>query len=149
MSLADKHKQIVEQFAGLSGWEARYKKIISLGQKLQALPDAEKSDELTVQGCQSQVWIKAHLEGGRVHFQADSDAMIVKGLVALLLRFYSGEAPKDILQTPPKFIEELGLQGHLSPSRANGLMAMVKQLKYYAMAYQTLLEKSDPSGGWG
>ncbi len=136
--IAQRQKDIVAEFSGLADWEARYKKLIDIGKALPALPDAKKLEDFKVKGCQSQVWIHASVEGGRVIFEADSDALLVRGLVALLLRVYSNATPKEILETPPDFVKEIGLESKLSPSRANGLFSMIKQMKYYAMAFQAL-----------
>jgi cysteine desulfuration protein SufE len=138
MSLIERQKQVVAEFASLSQWEDRYKKLIELGKSLPELPDAKKQDEFKVKGCQSQVWMHARIEDGRIHFEADSDALLVRGLVALLLRVYSDATPKEILDTPPDFIREIGLESKLSPSRANGLFSMLKQMKFYAMAFQAM-----------
>jgi cysteine desulfuration protein SufE len=128
--------QLIQEFSAVTSWEQKYQKIIAMGRAMTALPDQEKIDDLLVKGCQSQVWLKARLdETGRVIFLADSDALIVKGLVAILLKIYSGLTPEEILATPPTFIAELGFESNLSPSRANGLQAMVKQIKYYALAF--------------
>lgn len=135
MSLQDRQKQIVAEFSGLNDWEDRYKKLIELGKALPELPDSKKIEDFKVKGCQSQVWIHARLENGRVIFEADSDAILVRGLVALLLRVYSDATPKEIMETPPDFVKEIGLESKLSPSRANGLFSMIKQMKFYAMAF--------------
>ena len=144
MTLADRQKQIVGEFAGLASWEDRYKKLIEIGRALPELPDAKKTEDNKVKGCQSQVWIQARVENGRVLFEGDSDALLVRGLVALLLRVYSDATPDEILSTPPDFVKEVGLESKLSPSRANGLYSMIKQIKYYALAYQALA-KNGPS----
>lgn len=137
----DKQSRLIEEFKNLGGWEDRYRLIISKGKALDALPENEKSEDLKVKGCQSQVWLKAQLsDDGRVHFRADSDAMIVKGLVAIVLDVYSGLTPAEILATPPQFVKELGLDSHLSPSRANGLNSMIKQIMFYAVAFDSLLK---------
>lgn len=136
--IAQRQKDIVSEFAGLSDWEARYKKLIDIGKALPALPITKKLEDFKVKGCQSQVWIHASVADGRVIFEADSDALLVRGLVALLLRVYSDATPKEILETPPDFVKEIGLESKLSPSRANGLFSMIKQMKYYAMAFQAL-----------
>ena len=113
--------------------------MIQLGKQLEPLPDELKVEDLKVKGCQSQVWMQAQLnDKGQVVIRADSDALIVKGLVSLLLRIYSEATPKQILETPPNFIEELGFKSHLSPSRANGFYAMVRQIHYYATAFKVL-----------
>jgi cysteine desulfuration protein SufE len=135
MDLLRRQREVVAEFAGLAGWEERYKKLIELGKALPHLPDAKKSEDYKVKGCQSQVWIHASMKDGRVIFEADSDALLVRGLVALLLRVYSDATPKEILETQPDFVKEIGLESKLSPSRANGLFSMIKQMKYYAMAF--------------
>lgn len=128
---------LAQQFAQLKDWEARYGRLIELGRAMVRLSESEKSDDLLVKGCQARVWLKAsRLPDGRIEFLADSDALITKGLVALLLQFYSHLMPSEILKAQPEFIEEIGLRGHLSPSRANGLNSMIKQIKYYAMAFE-------------
>lgn len=139
--IAQRQKDIVAEFAGLHDWEARYKKLIDIGKALPELPDAKKIEDFKVKGCQSQVWIHASVKDGRVIFEADSDALLVRGLVALLLRVYSDATPKDILETPPDFVKEIGLESKLSPSRANGLFSMIKQMKYYAMAFQAMAQR--------
>jgi cysteine desulfuration protein SufE len=134
----DRQKQIVAEFSGLSNWEDRYKKLIELGKTLPDLPDEKKLEDYKVKGCQSQVWIHARMDDGKVIFEADSDALLVRGLVALLLRIYSDATPGEILITAPDFVKEIGLESKLSPSRANGLFSMIKQMKFYAMAFQSL-----------
>lgn len=141
MDLTSRQQQIVAEFAGLSDWEARYKKLIELGKALPELPASKKLEDFKVKGCQSQVWIHARLDEGKVIYEADSDALLVRGLVALLLRVYSGAAPAEIIHTAPDFVKEIGLESKLSPSRANGLFSMIKQIKYYAMAFQSILER--------
>lgn len=135
MSLKDRQNEIVAAFSGLTDWEDRYKKLIELGKALPDLPDSKKLEDFKVKGCQSQVWIHARMEDGRILFEADSDAILVRGLVALLLRVYSNATPAEILSTPPDFVKEIGLESKLSPSRANGLFSMIKQMKFYAMAF--------------
>lgn len=148
MSLSPLHSRtqsLIDAFSQVATWEDRYKKIIERGRHLGDLPEAMKQEQFKVRGCQSQVWLHASLdEQGRVVFQADSDAMIVKGLVALLLDVYSGARPEEILATPPQFLNDLGLAAHLSPSRANGLFAMVKQIMYYATAFKALAALKAP-----
>lgn len=135
MSMTDRQREIIELFSALPTWEDRYKKLIALGKELPEMPEDLKKEDLKVKGCQSQVWLHARMEDGKVIYTADSDAVLVKGLVAVLLRLYSVATPQEILATPPDFIKEIGLDGKLSPSRANGLHAMVKQMKLYAMAF--------------
>ena len=138
MSLLERQKQVVTEFSGLSDWEDRYKKLIDFGKSLPDLPEEKKLEDYKVKGCQSQVWMHARLEQGKIVFEADSDAILVRGLVALLLRVYSNATPQEILATPPDFVKEIGLESKLSPSRANGLFSMIKQMKFYAMAFQTM-----------
>ena len=130
-------KEIISEFRNLDTWEDRYQKIIAMGKQLDSLPEEDKSDDLLVKGCQSKVWLKANLlDDGRVEFKADSDAVIVKGLIALLLKVYSGRKPSEILTISPKFIEAIGLNTNLSQTRSNGLVAMIKQIKFYGLAFQ-------------
>ena len=138
-SIAIKDKTIQERFKSFPNWEERYHHIIKTGREMPGLSDAEKSEDLKVKGCQSQVWIKAELSpDGRVIFRADSDALVVRGLIALLVEIYSGEKPDEIISYSPQFIESLELANHLSPSRANGLFSMLKQIKYYGLAFKAL-----------
>lgn len=145
-SLSQKASQIVHEFSQLKSvggdethWELKYEKIIELGKKWPGLSDEFKTDDLKVKGCQSQVWLKAELQAdGKLVFQGDSDAILVKGLVALVLSVYSHETPEDILAFEPQFLKEIGLDTGLSPSRSNGLFSMIKQVKYYAMAFKYL-----------
>lgn len=142
MTIAEKQERIIREFELLGDWPERYKYIIKLGQKLPPLDDKYKVEENLVRGCQSQVWLTTDFEDGKVIFNADSDAAITKGLVALMVRFYSGESPETILMTDPQFIKKIGMQEHLSPTRSNGLASMVKQMKIYAMAYRAKMEQS-------
>ncbi len=131
--------QIIQDFAQFSTWEQKYKYLIKLGKDMPSMNDVDKTDELKVKGCQSQVWLKASMDGdGGVQLQGDSDAVIVRGLVALLIQVYSHQTPKDILATSPYFIEKIELAQHLSASRTNGLNSMIKQIKYYAQAFSLL-----------
>jgi cysteine desulfuration protein SufE len=139
MTIQEKQNRIIREFELLGDWTERYKYIIKLGQKLPPLDEKHKIDENLVRGCQSQVWLNTKLEDDRVIFEADSDAAITKGLVALMVRFYSGETPDAIMTTNPDFIQKIGMQEHLSPTRSNGLASMVKQMKIYAMAYKSKL----------
>ncbi|MBK9322462.1 MAG: SufE family protein [Bdellovibrionaceae bacterium] len=135
-----RQKQIILEFSALNDWEDRYKKVIELGRALSPMAEELKTESNRIKGCQSQVWLAAQLDSqGHVVFQGDSDALIVKGLVALLLNVYSGSSPEDILQNPPEFLKVLGFEGNLSPSRANGLHAMLKQIRFYATAFAYVL----------
>ncbi|HMB97545.1 MAG TPA: SufE family protein [Balneolaceae bacterium] len=143
MSIQKKQDRIIREFQLLENWPERYKYLIKLGQKLDSLPDECKKEENLVRGCQSQVWLVTELKGDKVIFKADSDAAITKGLVALMVRFYSEEDPDTILSINPDFIKKIGLQEHLSPTRSNGLASMIKQMKIYAMAYKSKLQQAE------
>lgn len=134
-------QNIIDEFAALADWTERYKYIIKMGRELDPLDEKYKVDENLVRGCQSQVWLHTRLEDGAVIFEADSDAAITKGLVALMVRFYSGQDPDTIVSTTPDFIKRIGMEEHLSPTRSNGLASMVKQMKIYAMAYKSKLQQ--------
>lgn len=141
-TVLERQKKLITEFANFPDWEAKYKKIIEMGRALPEMPEALKVEDAKVRGCQSQVWLHAAPNAkGQVVFQADSDALITKGLVALLVGVYSEATPEDILNTPADFLKELGLESHLSPSRANGLFSMLKQIRYYATAFQYLFNK--------
>ena len=127
-SIDDAKRNVVEEFAFLGDWVQRYEYIVDLGKRLDGLDEAEKVDVRLVPGCQSRVWFYADRDGAKLRFRADSDAIIVRGLIALLLRIYSGRTPEEILATPPSFFETLELGSHLSGSRANGLHAMVRRI---------------------
>lgn len=139
--ILDVQNKIIREFEALSDWTERYKHIIDQGRNLEPLDEEYKVEENLVRGCQSQVWLHTRLEDGKVIFEADSDAAITKGLVALMVRFYSGQEPETIINTSPDFIKKIGMEQHLSPTRSNGLASMVKQMKIYAMAYKTKMEK--------
>ncbi|RNC84398.1 MAG: SufE family protein [Balneola sp.] len=139
MNIIEKQDRIAREFNLFEDWTERYKHIIKLGSKLEPLPEKDHIDENLVKGCQSKVWLTASLEENKVIFKADSDAAITKGLVSLMVRFYSGHTPDEIIQTNPDFISRIGMAEHLSPTRANGLASMVKQMKIYAMAFKTKL----------
>ena len=139
MEIKELQDRLVREFNLFEDWTEKYKHIIKLGSKLEPLPEEDHIDENLVKGCQSRVWLTASLEGDKVIFKADSDAAITKGLVSLMVRFYSGQTPETIINTNPDFIGKIGMAQHLSPTRANGLASMVKQMKIYAMAYKTKL----------
>ena len=141
-SIADKQREIVDEFAEISDWRDRYRHIIELGRQLPDLPDELRDDKFKVKGCQSQVWLHPSLEDGRVVFRADSDAAIVKGLVALVLRVFSGHTPDEILASKPNFVDEIGLSEHLSQTRANGLSSMLKQIQMYAFAMKAMAARA-------
>ena len=129
--------EIIEEFEGLAEWMDRYSYIIDLGNSLGPLEEKYKTPEYLIEGCQSRVWITASEDSdGLIHFRADSDAIIVKGIISLLISVLSGHTAQEILDSDLYFIKEVGLQEHLSPTRSNGLVAMVKQMRMYAMAFQ-------------
>ncbi len=134
MTIQDKQKRIVDEFSKIDAWEDRYKLLIQKGKALPPLPAEIQIEKYKVKGCQSNVWMHARKDNGKIIFVASSDAMIVQGLIALLLEVYSGHTPEDIMTTPAKFIEDIGINTHLSQARANGLAAMLKQMKLYAFA---------------
>ena len=137
--VADRQKKFVVDFSRFKSWEERYKHVIDLGKTLADLPEQYRQDQFLVKGCQSRVWLHAQKNSQhQIELFADSDAMIVKGLVSILVGVYSMATADDILANPPTFISELGFQSHLSPSRANGLMSMVKQIMLYAAALKAL-----------
>ena len=141
MTIEDVQKEIIEEFSGFEDWMDKYAYLIELGNGLIPIDARYKVDANLIRGCQSRVWLNQHLDDGKIIFEAESDALIVKGLVALLLRLYSGRTPKEILSSEPIFIDAIGLRQHLSPTRSNGLLAMVKQMKLFALAYEKIAEK--------
>lgn len=138
--IQDIQQEIVEEFSMFDDWMQRYEYMIELGKTLPLIEEKYKVDENLIKGCQSKVWVHAELEGDKLVFTADSDAIITKGIVAILIRAFSNQHPADILDADTQFIDEIGLKEHLSPTRANGLVSMIKQLKMYALAYQTQLD---------
>jgi cysteine desulfuration protein SufE len=139
IKIQEKIDDLKTEFDKFSSWEEKYKNIISMGKSLEPMAESLKTEELLVKGCQSQVWLKPEFtDQGAVIFLGESDSIIVQGLLALILKVYSGETPETILSTPPKFLEDLGLKKHLTPNRANGVYAMVKQILYYAQAFKLL-----------
>ena len=127
--------EVIEQFADFDDWMDRYQLLIDLGSEQAPLDERYKTEQNLIDGCQSRVWLQADLVDGRVRFQAESDALIVKGIVALLIRVLDNQTPADILSAELYFIEKIGLREHLSPTRSNGLLAMLKQMKMYALAF--------------
>ena len=138
MTIEEVQKEIIADFSVYEDWMDKYTYLIELGNELKPIDAAYKVDQNLIRGCQSRVWLQQKLEEDRIIFEAESDALIVKGLVALLLKVYSGRSPQEILDAEPYFIDEIGLKQHLSPTRSNGLMAMVKQIKLYALAYKQI-----------
>lgn len=133
-------EEIVDEFSLFEDWMQRYEYMIELGKSLPLIDPKYKTEDHLIKGCQSKVWVHAELEDGRLLFTADSDAIITKGIIAILIRVFSGQKPGDIISADTGFIDEIGLKEHLSPTRANGLVSMIKQLKLYAVAYETQLE---------
>lgn len=136
--------EIVEDFSLFDDWDGKYEYIIDLGKKLPPLDEKYKIDENKVKGCQSTVWLHADYKDGKVFYEADSDAIIVKGLISMLIRVLSGHTSDEILAADMDFINKIGMTAHLAQTRANGLLAMVKQMKNYALAFKSL---PNPSGG--
>lgn len=128
--------EIVDEFSFFESWQDKYEYIIELGKKLRGYPEDKQTAEYKVKGCQSSVWLVTDEKNGRVIFKADSDSTIVKGLIALLIRVLDGRSPDEILEAKLEFIAKTGLQQHLAQTRANGLAAMIKQMKMYALAYK-------------
>ena len=129
--------EIIAEFNDFDDWLDRYQLLIDLGGDQEPLPEEYKNDSNLIEGCQSRVWLQADLVDGKVQFRAESDALIVKGIVSLLIKVYSGHTPDEILSTEPYFVEAIGLKEHLSPTRSNGLVAMIKQMKLYALAFKS------------
>ena len=142
MTIKEKQEIIIKEFEQFTDWEEKYTRIIELGRKMPALDDAFKTEKYKLSGCQSQVWINAKLEDGKIIFEADSDAAIVKGLIALLVNVYSNQTPDEILSNPPEFVKKIGIDNHLSPTRKNGLGAMMKQIQMYAVAFKAMAAKA-------
>ena len=138
MTINEIQDEIIEEFSGFDDWMDKYQLLIDLGNEQEPLDDKYKTEQNLIDGCQSRVWLQADLVDGKIHFSAESDALIVKGIVALLIRALSDHTPQEILDADLYFIEEIGLKEHLSPTRSNGLLAMVKQIKMYALAYNEM-----------
>ena len=138
MNIEETQQAIIADFSAFDDWMDKYTYLIELGNELEPIDASYKIDQNLIRGCQSRVWLQQKLEGDKIIFEAESDALIVKGLVALLLKVFSGRTPQEILDAEPYFIDEIGLRQHLSPTRSNGLMAMVKQIKLYALAYKQI-----------
>ena len=132
-------EEIVEEFSFFEDWMQRYEHMIELGKSLPLIATENKTDDNIIKGCQSKVWVHAKLENEKLVFTADSDAIITKGIIALLIRVFSHQPPAAILNADTNFIDEIGLKEHLSPTRANGLLSMIRQMKLYAVAFQTQL----------
>lgn len=138
MTIEEAQQEIIEEFSVYEDWMDKYAYLIELGNELKPLDPKDKTDQNLIKGCQSRVWLVAEWKDGKIYFRAESDAVIVKGLVALLLRVVSGRTPKELLDNELHFIDDLGLRQHLSPTRSNGLLSMVKQIRLYAVAYSRI-----------
>ena len=139
-SISEIEEEIISNFSMFDNWEDKYEYLIDLGKQLPALAETYKTTEHKIKGCQSSVWLIASYQNGKVFFKADSDAMIVKGLVSMLIKVLSGQSPKAILEAKLEFIKEIGMFSHLAQTRSNGLLAMIKQMKNYALAFQSMEE---------
>jgi cysteine desulfuration protein SufE len=134
MSIAEKEKEIIEEFELFGDdWESKYQHIIDLGRSLPLIEEKDKTEDRLIKGCQSRVWLKSEKEGDHIRFKAESDAIITKGLIALMVRVLDGEKAKDIIETKVDFIDKIGLKEHLSPTRANGLVSMINRMKSEAL----------------
>ena len=137
MRINDIQDEIIEEFSSLDDWMDRYSLLIDYGNGLDPFPEADKTDQNLIDGCQSKVWFTAQMQDGKVIYQGDSDAILVKGIVALLIRVLSGHTPQEIVESELYFIDEINLREHLSPTRSNGLNAMLKQMHLFALTYRT------------
>ena len=137
-SIEEIEEEIIENFSLFDNWEEKYEYVIDLGKKLPVLEDKYKLEENIIKGCQSTVWLVAEYKEGRIFYKADSDAIIVKGLVSMLIEVLSGQRPGEILEAKMDFINEIGMMSHLAQTRSNGLVAMIKQMKNYALAFQSI-----------
>lgn len=135
-------EEIIDEFAMFDDWMDKYALIIEQGNSLEKLDDAYKTPNNIIEGCQSRVWLQTDYENGRLHFRAESDAVIVKGLLAMVLKVFSGRTPDEIIEAKLRFLEEIGLTEHLSPTRSNGLLAVIKQIRFYAIAYKAKEEQN-------
>ena len=137
-TIAEKQAILIEEFTFFDEWMDKYAHIIEMGKELPVLDDAHKNDDLLVQGCQSKVWLKAEKEGAHVRFHADADAIIAKGIVAMLIDVFDDQPAEEVAAADLGFLQEIGLKDHLRPTRANGLMSMIKQMKFYALAFSSV-----------
>jgi cysteine desulfuration protein SufE len=139
MTIKEIQEEIIDEFSMFDDWMDRYEYIIELGKSLPLIDEAYKIENNLIMGCQSKVWLHSEIEDGKIKFTADSDAILTKGIVAILLRVFNNQKPMDILEADLYFVDEIGLKEHLSPTRANGLVSMIKQIKLYALAFQSKL----------
>lgn len=136
MTINEAQDEVIEEFSDFTDWMDKYQLLIDLGNEQKPLDDKYKTESNLIDGCQSRVWLQADYEDGKIYFTAESDALIVKGIIAMLIRVLSGHTPQEILDTDLYFIDRIGLKDHLSPTRSNGLLAMVKQIRMYALAFK-------------
>ena len=141
MTIQETENEIIDEFSDIDDWMDRYAMIIDMGNSLPPIDEKYRTPEHLIEGCQSRVWLNSDLEDGKVVYTADSDAIIVKGIISMLIKVLSEHTPDEILNADLSFIDKIGLSEHLSPTRSNGLLAMVKQMRMYALAYKTKLEK--------
>lgn len=137
MTIKQVQEEIIDEFLMFEDWAERYEYIIDLGKNLPIIDEQYKTDANLIRGCQSKVWLHAEQKDGKIEFTADSDAILTKGVIAIMIRVFSGQKSQDILDASTDFVDEIGLKEHLSPTRANGLVSMIKQIKMYALAYDT------------
>ena len=140
MTIEAKQEELIDEFSMFDDWMQRYEYMIELGKSLPLIDENLKTDDKLIKGCQSKVWLNSEMKDGKIIFTADSDAIITKGIIAILVRVFSDQKPQAILDANTDFIDEIGLKEHLSPTRANGLVSMIKQMKMYALAYQTQIK---------
>ena len=138
MTINELQDEVIEEFSELTDWMDKYQMLIDLGNELEVLDDKYKTEQNLIDGCQSRVWVQCDYVDGKLELTADSDALIVKGIIALLLRVLSVHTPQEILDSDLYFIDEIGLKDHLSPTRSNGLLAMIKQIRMYALAFKSM-----------
>lgn len=137
MSIVATQRELIDEFSFFDDWEQKYEYIIDLGKSLPMIDPVYKTDEYLIRGCQSRVWLKAEEKQGEIYFTADSDAILTKGIIAIMVRVFSGNKPQDIINASLDFVDQIGLKQHLSPTRANGLVSMIKQIKMYALAFES------------
>ena len=135
MSIKNTQDNLIQDFSFFEDWTQKYEYMIELSKSMDEMDDDKKNDENLIKGCQSKVWLDAELKNGKLKFQADSEAIITKGIIAILLQVFDNKSPEEIIESDVSFIEKIGLKEHLSPNRANGLYSMIKQIKFYAIAY--------------
>lgn len=136
MTIKEIQEEIIEDFEMFDNWTDRYEYIIELGKTLPLIKEEDRKDDLLIKGCQARVWLKADYKDGKIILTSDSDAIITKGIIAILIRVFSNQTPEDIINSDMDFLDTIGLKEHLSPTRANGLVSMIKQIQMYALAYQ-------------